>query len=150
MALKPDRIELADGSIIKYFMNAVAERGIIVNATSGGGAGMDNPDATVFMPTGPSGNPVGVLMCDVVDLDLTRQHLNQHVDEVQVGNKVDVLNRGVVRTNKLKSGDSPYAGQAAHYGVSGELTVTTTSTRIGTFLGPKDADGYVELKVDVT
>ena len=77
MALKPDRIELADGSRIKYFMTETAERGIIVNLDANGGAGMDNPNATVSVPAGPSGNPAGVLMNDVVNLNLTRQHLNQ-------------------------------------------------------------------------
>ena len=99
MALKPDRIELADGSRIKYFMNVVSERGCIVNFGASSGEGMDDPDSVVALPTGPSGTPAGVLMNDVVNLNLTRQHLNQHVNEVQIGNKVDLLVRGVIRTN---------------------------------------------------
>ncbi len=142
MALKPDRIELPSGSRIKYFMNAVAERGIIVNLDSPGGAGMDNPASTVSVPTGPSGKPAGVLMNDVVDLNLVRQHLNQHVDEVK---------DGMVYTNRLKSGDSPNAGDAAYYTTNGEFTSSVTdSDRVGTFGGPKDSDGYVEVEVKIT
>ncbi len=149
MALKPDRIELADGSRIKFFMNTATTRGRIVNMDSPGGAGMDNPSATVSVPAGPSGNPAGVLMNDVVNLNLTRQHLNQHVDEVQVGNKVDVLVRGVVKTDVLKSGDNPSAGDPAYYTNNGEFTTTSGSSKVGVFLGPKDADGYVEIEVNI-
>ena len=151
MALKPDRIELPNGSRIKYFMNEVAEAGIIVNLDSPGGDGLDNPDSTVSVPTGPSGSPAGVLMNGVVDLDLTRQHINQHKDEVQVGNKVALMKHGMCRTNKLKSGDDPNAGDAAHYTEDGEFTSSVTdSDRIGTFSGPVDAEGYIEVEVDIT
>lgn len=149
MALKPDRIELADGSRIKYFMVETAERGCIVNLDANGGAGMDSPDATVSLPLGASGNPAGVLMNDVVDLNLTRTHINWHQDQVQVGNKVDVLVRGVVRTNSLKSGDTPAAGDPAYYAANGEFTTTSGSDQVGKFAGPADADGYVEVEVNV-
>lgn len=149
MALKPDRIELADGSRIKYFMNVVSERGCIVNFGATSGEGMDDPDSVVALPTGPSGTPAGVLMNDVVNLNLTRQHLNQHVDEVQVGNKVDLLVRGVIRTNSLKSGDTPNAGDPAHYDANGEFTTTTTSDQVGRFVSNADDDGYVEIEINI-
>ena len=149
MALKPDRIELPDGSRIKYFMNEVADRGCIVLLDAPGGAGMDSPDATVSLPAGPSGAPAGVLMNDVVELNLTRQHINEQQDQVQVGNKVALLKRGLVRTNALKSGDTPEAGEAAHFHTDGEFTTTTTSDRVGTFVGPPDDEGYVEVEVNV-
>ena len=154
MALKPDRIELPDGSRIKFFMNVVAERGILVQLDTPGGNGMDDPAATVSIPTGATGAGVraiaGVLMNDVVSLNLTRQHKNWHQDEVQVGDKVDVLRRGVVRTNMLKSGDTPTAGLPAHFTVAGEFTTTTTSDQVGRFVSDKDAEGYVEVEVSVT
>jgi hypothetical protein len=149
MALKPDRISMAEGQRIKFFMTEVAEAGIVVNMDAPGGAGMDNPDATVSIPVGPSGAPAGVLMNDVVDLNLTRQHLNQHKDEVQVGNKVTILKRGVVRTNALKSGDTPDAGDPAHYTNDGEFTSSvTTSDQVGVFASPVDDEGYVEVEVN--
>lgn len=149
MALKPDRIELADGSRIKYFMNETAERGIIVNLDSPGGEGMDDPDATVSVPAGASGNPAGVLMNDVVNLNLTRQHINWHKDEVQVGNKVDVLLRGVVRTDQVKSGDTPSAGDPAYYDANGEFTTSTGSDQVGRFVSGLDSDSYAEVEVNV-
>lgn len=149
MALKPDRIELADGSRIKYFMNEVAERGVIVNFDAPGGEGMDNPDATVSLPSGASGNPAGVLMNDVVSLNLTRQHKNQHVDEVQVGDKVDLLRRGYIRTNMIVDGDDPAAGDPAYYDTDGLFTVDTGSDQVGVFTSPLDAEGYAEIEVNV-
>jgi len=150
MALKPDRIELPDGSRIKYFMNEVAERGIVVIHDPPGGAGMDNPDATVSIPGSGSGVPAGVLMNDVVNLNLTRQHINWHQDEVQLGNKVDLLGRGVVKTNMVKSGDTPSAGDAAYYTANGEFTTTSGSDQVGRFVSPLDAEGYAEVEVNVS
>lgn len=149
MALKPDRIELADGSRIKYFMNEVAERGIVVNLTTPGGEGMDDPTATVEVPTGPSGVPAGVLMNDVVNLNLTRQHINWHQDEVQVVNKVAILRRGVVRTNMVADGDTPAAGDDAHYTTGGEFTTDDTSAKVGVFVSELDAEGYVEVEINI-
>jgi len=149
MALKGDRIELNDGSRIKYFMTTATTPGRIVNFNAPGGAGMDSPDATLAVPAGPSGNPAGVLMCEVVNYNLTRTHINEQQDQVQVGNKVPLLTRGVVRTNCLKSGDTPEAGEPAHYTVSGEFTTTTTSDQVGVFAGPPDAEGYVEVEVNI-
>jgi hypothetical protein len=45
--------------------------------------------------------PVGVLLNDVVNLDLTRQHINWHKDEVQQGGKVTLLQVGQVTTDSV-------------------------------------------------
>ena len=150
MALKPDRIELPDGSRIKYFMNEIAEQGVVLILDSPGGEGMDNPEASVSLPAGATGVPAGVLMNDVVNLSLTRQHLNQHKDEVQIGNKVDVIVRGVVRTNMVKTGDTPSAGDAAYYTAAGEFTTTSASDQVGRFVSPLDAEGYAEIEISIS
>jgi len=149
MALKPDRIELADGSRIKYFCNEVVERGCVMVLGNPGGDGMDNPNATVATPTGTGGVPAGVLMNDVEDIDLTRVYRNDHRDVTQVGNKVALLRRGVVRTNVIKSGQTPDAGDPAHFDDNGEFTTVTTSARVGTFVSPVDADGFVEVEINI-
>jgi hypothetical protein len=149
MALKPNRIELPDGSRIKYFMTEEAERGGIVIYGPTSGEGMDDPDAIVSLPGSGTGSPAGVLMNDVVDLDLTRMHINQHKDEVQVGNKVDIIVRGVIQTNMLVEGDTPSAGDDAHYAAGGLFTTDTDSVKVGKFASGVDADGYVEIEVNV-
>jgi hypothetical protein len=152
MALKPDRIEsLTD---VSFFMNVAATRGGVAVFSGNGGVGssMDDADATVIYPTGsPSGTaPAGVLMNDVVNLDLTRQHINYHKDEVQLGGKVALLRRGQVTTNMVDS-STPAAGDAAYYDGSGDFTTTSTnSVKVGTFLSGKDADGYVKVDINIT
>jgi hypothetical protein len=152
MALKPDRIEAYTD--ISYFMNTVAERGgVVVHLTSGSGVSMDDANAVVSYPTGvlAGTNPAGVLLNDVVNLDLTRQHINWYRDEMQVGGKVTLLRQGQVTTNVVATGVSPTAGADAYYDANGKFTtVSTDSTKVGRFLGGKDSDGYVKVDINIT
>ena len=151
MALKPDRVE--DFTDISFFMNTVAERGGVVVYSSGGvGASMDDADAVVAYPTGsPAGTaPAGVLLNDVVNLDLTRQHINWHKDETQVGGKVTLLRRGQVTTDMVADGVSPSVGEAAYYDGSGMFTnVSTDSVRVGSFLSGLDSEGFVKVDINL-
>lgn len=150
MALKSDRIELLTD--ISYFMNTTAERGGVVSAvTSGSGVSMDDASAVVAYAASASGaKPLGVLLNDVVNLDLTRQHINWHKDEVQVGGKVTVLRVGQVTTDRLVSGITPTAGTPAYVGASGLIgTSSTNAVQIGSFLSSKDADGYAKVSVNI-
>jgi hypothetical protein len=136
-------------------MNTIGDRGgvVVYNGNGGAGSSMDDADAVVIYPTGsPSGTaPAGVLLNDVVNLDLTRQHINYHKDEVQKGGKVALLRRGSVVTDSLASGQTPVAGQDAYYDGAGDLTtVSTNSVKVGTFLGQKDSDGYVKVDINIT
>lgn len=150
MALKPDRIEsLTD---ISFFMNTTAERGGVVSVVTGGsGVSMDDASAVVGYVANASGAlPMGVLLNDVVNLDLTRQHINWHKDEVQVGGKVTVLRQGQVTTDYLVAGAAPAAGSGAYVGASGLIgTSSTNAVKIGTFLSGKDADGYAKVSVNI-
>lgn len=152
MALKSDRIELLTD--ISFFMNTTAERGGVVSAvaaTTGVGVSMDDANAVVAYASAVSGSrPIGVLLNDVVNLDLTRQHINWHKDEVQVGGKVTLLRNGQVTSNQLVSGVTPAAGVPAYVGVSGLIgTSSTNAVQIGTFLSGKDADGYAKISVNI-
>lgn len=147
MALKPDRIEhLTD---ISFFMNTTAERGGVVSFVSGGvGAAMDDADAIVEYAVANTGAPAGVLLNDVVNLDLTRQHINWHRDEVQVGGKVTLLRVGQVTTDLVDG--TPIAGDAAYVGPSGLISTSSSgATQIGTFLSSVDSDGYAKVSVNI-
>jgi hypothetical protein len=113
---------------------------------------MDDASAVVEYKSDPSGTtPAGLLLNDVVNLDLTRQHINWHRDEVQVESKVTLLRQGQVTTNMVVSGVEPVAGNDAYYGANGLLTtVSTNSTKVGRFLSAKDADGYVKVDINIT
>lgn len=148
MALKPDRIELLTD--VSFFMNTTAERGGVVSVVTGGaGVSMDDAGAVVAYAAVASGaKPVGVLLNDVVNLDLTRQHINWHKDEVQLGGKVTLLRQGQVTTNRVTG--SPAAGVDAYVGASGLVgTSSTNAVKIGQFLSTTDSDGYAKLSVNI-
>jgi hypothetical protein len=149
MALKPDRIEAYTD--ISFFMNETGERGgIVVHVSGGSGVSMDDANAVVEYAANQSGTkPAGLLLNDVVNLDLTRQHINWHKDEVQIGSKVTLLRQGQVTTNVVSG--TPTIGSDAYYGVNGVLTPTSTnSTKVGRFLSTLDADGYVKVDINIT
>ena len=166
MALKPDRVEhLTD---LSFFMNETGDRGGIVTyrvSAAASGAAMDDANALVGSPTGTTaaefgqggqgnGNekPAGLLLNDVVNLDLTRQHINFHKDEVQKGSKVLLLKRGTVVTNNI-SGTPTAAniGATLYFDQDGNLGVgANAGTAVGRLLSIKDADGYAKVDIDIT
>ncbi len=162
MALKADRHELETD--ISFFYNAgtATRGGIVVLDTVGSGAAMDHAAAKVKYQTATYGNyaeavPVGLLLNDVVNLDLTRQHINWHKDEVQKGGKVTLLKKGWVVTDKVYPGHTPAAGGLAYVAHSGLLATSNLATDqddtvgatrvVGTFLSKKDEDGYVKVEI---
>lgn len=152
MALKPDRIELLTD--VSFLMNTTADRGGVAcasTASTGVGVSMDDANAVVEYAAEVSGSkPVGVLLNDVVNYDLTRQHINWYRDEVQKGGKVTLLRNGQVTTNSLVPGVTPAAGDNAYVGVSGLIgTDDTNSVKIGQFLSGKDTDGYAKVSVNL-
>lgn len=150
MALKPDRIELLT-DISNFMEQAPVDRGGVVSyVSSGAGVSMDDALSVVAYATLASGaKPAGVLLNDVVDLDLTRQHINWHKDEVQKGGKVTVLRIGQVTTDKITG--SPNAGDPAYVGANGNISTSTATgvAKIGTFLSEKDADGYAKVSINI-
>lgn len=149
MALKPHRQHLE--SDISFFMDAVQERGgVVVLKTIGSGNAMDQSVAVVEYVANPSGKmPVGVLMCDVVNVDLTRQKLNPYKHEVQVNTKVTIWTKGEVETNSLVPGITISAGDRAYLGVSGLITNVDAGAAatpvVGFFKSKKDEDGYAKV-----
>jgi len=154
MALRGDRIA-GQGVTIQYFMNATGERGgVVIHSSTGSGVALDDANAQVATPTGqaPSGtNPAGALLNDVVNLDLTRQHLNQHKDEVQLGGKVTVLREGWIVTDVLATGISITAGERAYYNTTGQFTNADAGSapQVGRFASSADSDGYAGVFVRV-
>jgi hypothetical protein len=156
MALKPDRIHI--DSQIDFFMNEVAERGgIVCISTVGSGAAMDQAEQLCTYKANPSGEAVlGVLMCDMVNNDLTRQHENWHKEEVQKGGKVTIWNKCTVVTDRVYPGVTPTAGQLAYVAHSGYIANSKVVgddsgavAVVGRFLSTKDEDGYCKVSVNV-
>ena len=154
MAMGPDRVELLTD--ISYFVNETGTRGrvMVYDTTSTGlGAAMDSSDAVVMLPDVANGSGelvAGILVNDVVNKDLSQTHLNRHKDEVQVGSKVRLLKRGWITTDVIDTGYTVTPGAPAYFTTDGVLNGTSTnSTRVGTWGGGEDSDGFAKLHVDI-
>ena len=149
MALRPDRNEVVTD--ISFFMDETAERGIIVTAsTQGSGAAMDDSAAAVKVAAALNEKPVGLLLNDVVDLDLTRQHINFAKDEMQKGGKVTLLRIGTVVTDQISGAIT--LGDPAHFMSDGTLAAATANSEsavVGRWLSKKDADGYAKVAINI-
>lgn len=155
MALKADRHELATD--ISFFMDEVASRGgIACISTGGSGAALDQAGAKVsYVADAYGAVPAGLLLNDMVNLDLTRQHINWHKDEVQKGGKVTLLTQGNVVTNMIYPGDTPTAGGLAYVAHSGYIAAANKDSTlgqasvVGRFISTKDEDGYVKVAINL-
>ena len=155
MALKSDRNELQTD--ISFFMNEVATRGGVVSISTGGsGAALDQGAALgTYAATGSGASPLGILLNDMVNLDLTRQHINQHKDEIQKGGKVTILRKGFVVTNNIEGSTTSLAGKPAFVAHSGNIAQSDIVSDdgqvhvIGRFLSNVDQDGYAKVEVNL-
>lgn len=171
MALKPQREERVTD--ISRFMNEVAERGGITyfgsnshyNTYTGlgpSGAALDQAanlvtygGAAAVLHMGSGLQPAGILLNDVVNLDLTRQELNWHKNEVQVGSKVTLLTQGWCVTDFVKPGVTVTPGDFAYGAESGYITNTVHTSHprayplIGRWETRKDDEGFAKLTVNI-
>ena len=156
MALKADRYE--ESTDISFFYNegTATRGGVVILADQGlaSGAALDQGENLVKYDTAVATSvPVGILLNDVVNKDLTRTHLNQHKDEVQKGGKVTVMTRGWVVTNNIEG--SPKAGELAFASpfTAGAVCNGTTfaaqsgELAIGRFMARADGVGYAKVYV---
>ena len=149
MALRPTRNEhLTD---LSFFMDETAERGLMCGAiTQGSGAAMDQSAAAVKVASALDDEPVGLLLNDMVNLDLTRQHINYDQDEMQKGGKVLLLRAGFVVTDQISGAIT--LGEAAHFVPGGSFcsaTASSHSAQVGRWLSKKDADGYAKIQINI-
>jgi len=180
MALKPDRHVIEDEISFFYaasILNTSTDaRGGVVVATGTAGVGpsgsaMDQSDNQVKYVAAPSGySAVGMLLVDVVNIDLTRQILNPYKSEAQVGDKVVLMRKGWAVTSSLDTTTGTITqGAAAYCGPSGNLTADpgalwatgsatwaasdaafkTQYPRVGTFLSKVDEDSYAKVYIDI-
>ena len=159
MALKADRYE--ESTDISFFYNeGTATRGgvVIIDAdnASASGAALDQGESLVKYATPAATDvPVGILLNDVVNKDLTRTHLNQHKDEVQKGGKVTIMTRGTVVTSNITGTPAPGKLAYADSASAGNITVEPVAPAnsgtlcIGRWASYKDSDGYAKLNVNL-
>jgi hypothetical protein len=154
MALKGHRRMPEHGYRMDFFMDEVAERGgVVVLSTTGSGAALDQAVQLVTYAAQSSGKvPVGIMLADMVNIDLTKYKLNQHKNEIQKGSKAPIHEKCEVLTNMYVG--SPTGGAVAYLSSSGKVTPTlgnnvAATPVVGRFMGIPDEDGYVKLQLNL-
>lgn len=147
-----------------YVMNETGAQGrVVVHVVnpSGVGASMDDSNSRVQLPNAvyTSGEKVaGVLLTEVVNYDLTRQHLNQYKRQQQVGGKVDLLKVGGIVCDTVVGtptvGDLAYGTTEGYFTAIPAATLATVAQNhaikpVGTFRTAKDTDGYCKIDIHV-
>jgi len=154
MALKMDR--QVDAVDISFFLNEVAERGVIVSVSTGGsGISMDSPKSLATVAaSSQNARPLGCLLNDFVDIDPTRVPLNWFKDQHRLGDKCTILTKGWVVTNKIVG--TPLAGQLAVLASSGFLAPVAVGTAssansplVGQFRSGVNEDGFAKVYIDL-
>ena len=155
MALKGSREILA--TEVGLFLNEVAERGVVVSySTAGSGVNIDSTSNVATVAASASGSkPVGILIDDFVNLDLSKQPVNWYKHQANSGDKASIVTKGWVVTNKVVG--SPNAGDNAVLIANGNVSgVTLGSTwnvtanpLVGRFRSKKDEDGYARVYIDL-
>ena len=137
-------------SEISYFMVSAAAQGIIVSYPTGAIAppALDDADNFARIPAAKSEQPLGLLLDAVVSRDLTKDHLNCHKRETNIGGKVEIARRGWFITDQITGAD-PSAGDKAYFDVGGLLTIETGSLQVGVFESDPDADGFVRVHINI-
>lgn len=151
MALKPDRVENPFEHDINFYMDEAAERGgVVVLQSAGSGGYPGDPNSVCTYAASPAGRfPLGILLCDVVAVDQSRQHLNWYREQVPVGYKVILCRNGLFTTNRVVPGVNPVGGEPAYLGASGMFTTATGGPPVGQFRSAKDEDGFTSVYVDI-
>lgn len=153
MALKGHRHIVVDD--VTYRLDSAAEMGVgLCYSVAGSGSAMDD-GAEVQLAADPSGLIFkGILINDVVDIDLSRYKLNEHKEEVIKGSKVTIMTQGWVVTNKVTS--TPTAGDVAYLTANGVFTDTVSATGgtaatpvAGRFESSLDENGFAKVSINV-
>lgn len=153
MALKPDREEFFHD--IKHYVDTVCERGGILSVSTAGSGGYpgDSNNVAAYAANPSGAKVVGILLQDVVDYDVNRQHENFDKGGFQArkGMKVLAAKGGWYTTNMIASGVNPSGGDPAYLAASGMISNTqaTGAPKIGTFDTSKDQDGYAAVRINL-
>ncbi len=154
MGLRPDR--QIDDSELGFFLNEVASVGVIACiSTATSGASLDGTTSLATIPASSSGAvPLGVLLTETVDIDLTRLPVNWHKSQAVKGDKVSICRKGWVVTDALTGtitvGPAVLAssGTVMSRGAIGSWN-QVANPLVGKFVTTKDENGFARLIVDL-
>jgi hypothetical protein len=155
MALKADReVEAVE---VGYFLDETASKGVVVViSTAGSGVALEDTKSVATVAANSSGNkPLGILLNEFVNVDLTRTPINWHQDQAQKGAKAAIMTRGWVVTDQIIG--TPNGGDFACLTSSGSVTGVSpgaawneaANPRVGRFRTKKDALGFARVHVNL-
>ena len=127
---------------IRWFVTETTQRGTVMGASK-----KDNLAVPYHKGTGDA--PLGVLLNDVVNMDLSRQRLNAYSGEVQQGGKVQILRRGQIMVKMAKSLRMPYGQPIYVDRKNGSMTWKKNGPRIGTLARNQDSDGWCSVSIEI-
>jgi hypothetical protein len=106
----------------------------------------DGSQYPIVRPGRHSGQPIGILTHDVVNMDLSRQPLFMG-NAVPVGGKVSVCQEGWLVAGPFDKPVKP--NETLYYDKAGKLTTEPIGTPIGITLSSSDEDGFAQVKVNL-
>lgn len=146
-----------DAVELGYFVNEVQERGAVMCVSTGGsGIALDSPSnvATCKFNTASGQLPLGLLMNDFVNIDLTRTPINWYKDQAVSGDKATLLTKGWIVTNLVIG--NPVAGQLAVVasggyvsGIAQPITNVVNFPVVGRFRSGLSEEGYARVNIDL-
>jgi len=149
--LKPDRHFNPADSECSYYMGVVANQGILVAYSTGDSLppALDDANGYAHVPLTTDAKPIGILLDNVVNKDLTDTYLNRSRREVQINNKVEIVREGWFVTDRLVAGINPSPGDDMYFAVGGLFATATGNQLIGTFESTVDGDGYCRIRLKI-
>ena len=99
----------------------------------------------IVRPGQHGGHPIGLLLNDVVEIDLTRCHLRSYDDQSLVGGKVRVMVQGTAIVGPCEG--TPEIGDPIYYNEEGYMTTEPCSQRVGTCLSRTCEDGFLKVEI---
>jgi len=130
----------------EFFCDCPAERGTVVEIAKFE-SDMQGGQYSIVRPGSHSGQPIGILLNDVVHVDFKRENVNWHRDEVALGSKVQILQDGWVTVGEFSK--PVQVGEPMYYDNAGRLTTAATGKPIGIAMSSSDDEGFVKVKVQL-
>lgn len=145
--LRPDRIEEIT---INYFIRGSSERGRIVELLPERQM-IDGNSYEEVQAGRHDGVPIGVLLEDVVNVDLCKTPIHHWSHTTVPGSKVTILQRGVIVTDQISGKgweENPSCvGKKVYYTRNGKFTLYRVSKPVGICMSRKDENGYVQIRI---
>lgn len=92
-------------------------------------------------------NAIGISLCDVVNLNLMKQHINFHREDVQSGSKIIIMSAGKLRYHFNKDLKLPLFQPIYVDMKTSELTWRFRGIQVGRVIIPQDKAGWCVLEV---